>query len=189
MTGVSSPDPTRPTQPDTVRLAMPAEAGAIAAIQRRSWEQRFPPDVAREVLRSIDLAEMTASWHAAIVRPPLAQFRVLVGLNDGRPVAFAAIGPSDDPDAPARSDALVAEFVVHPRAPRQGHGSRLLNAVADTLRTDGFTRATWWVRATDDVTRGFLADAGWATDGSHQTVGTEDAATQVKLVRLHTALA
>lgn len=188
MTGVST-DATLPTRPDSVRLAMPVEAAAIAALQRRSWEQRFPPDVARSVLGSIDLDEMTASWHAAIVRPPLAQFRVLVGTGDGRVVAFAAVGPSDDPDATAGEDALVAEFVVDPQAQRRGHGSRLLNAVADTLRADGFTRATWWVRATDDPTRRFLVGAGWGPDGSHQTVGTEDAATRVKMVRLHTALA
>lgn len=187
MTGVT--DPTRPTPPDSVRLAMPAEAGAIAAMQRRSWDQQFPPDVVRSVLASIDLDEMTASWHTAIVRPPLAQFRVLVALGDGRPVAFAAVGPSDDPDATGGEDALVAEFVVDPQAQRRGHGSRLLNAVADTLRADGFSRATWWLRATDDPTRRFLLGAGWGPDGSHRTVGTEDAATRVKMVRLHTSLA
>lgn len=179
-----------PTQtPDSVRLALPAEAETIAAIQRRSWQQRFPPDVSASVLSNIDLATMTMQWQAAITRPPLAQFRVLVAIGDGRLVGFAAIGPSDDPDSSPDADGEVAEFVVDPQAQRRGHGSRLLNAVADTLRADGFIRGTWWVRSTDDPTRKFLTSAGWAPDGSHRTVGTEDDSMRVKMLRLHTALA
>ena len=62
---------------DSVRLALPAEAGAIATLQRRAWQQTLPSDLAAEVLASVDLAGMTESWEAAIRRPPLAQFRVL----------------------------------------------------------------------------------------------------------------
>lgn len=180
--------PSSPT-PDSVRLALPGEAEAISAVQRRSWEQVLPPDVARSVLESVSLAAMTEQWHAAIVRPPLAQFRVLVALAaPGRLVGFAAVGPSDDPDADPRVDALVAEFVIDPTAQHRGHGSRLVNAVADTLRADGFTRATRWVASTDDPMRRFLTSCGWDADGAHQTVGTEDASTRVKMVRLHTSL-
>ena len=139
-------------------------------------------------LPSVDLDTMTQSWTSAILAPPLAQFRVLVATGPGRVVGFAAVGPADDPDADPASDALVGEFVVDPQAQRAGHGSRLLNAVADTLRADGFTRATWWVRSTDDPLRSFLTSAGWGPDGSHRTIGTPDEAATVKMVRLHTAL-
>lgn len=178
----------RPRTPDSCRLALPAEAERIAAVQRRSWEQLLPPDVSSSILRSVDLATMAQSWAAAITRPPLATMRVLVAVSDARVVGFAAVGPSDDADADQATDGLVAEFIIDPPAQRQGHGSRLLNAVADTLRADGFSRATWWVRSTDDPLRTFLESAGWAPDGAHQVVGTEDEAAQVKMIRLHTAL-
>ena len=177
-----------PRTADSCRLALPAEAERIAAIQRRSWQQLFPADVADHVLAQVDLATMAQSWAAAIMKPPLAKFRVLVAVEQNRVVGFAAIGPSDDEDAHPGRDAMVGEFVVDPPAQRQGHGSRLLNAVADTLRADGFTRATWWVRSTDDPLRSFLQSAGWAPDGAHRTVATEDEAASVKMVRLHTAL-
>lgn len=177
-----------PRTPDSCRLALPAEAERLAALQRRSWQQQWPPDVATHILASVDLATMAASWASAIARPPLATMRVLVATSQGRPVGFAAVGPSDDDDADPGSDGLVAEFVVDPPAQRQGHGSRLLNAVADTLRADGFTRATWWVRSTDDPLRRFLESAGWAADGAHRSVGTADEAATVRMVRLHTAL-
>jgi len=177
-----------PVIADSVRLALPAEAGSIAALQRRGWTRSLPGDVADEVLASVDLAAMTASWQDAILRPPLAQFRVLVALGDERVVGFAAIGPSDDPDAEAGADALVAEFVIDPAAQRRGHGSRLLNACVDTLRADRFTRVAWWVQANDDVLRQFLSEAGWAADGAHTEVALAEDAPRLKLVRLHTAI-
>lgn len=177
-----------PRTADSCRLALPAEAERIAAIQRRSWAQLFPAEVADHVLASVDLDTMAASWESAIVRPPLAKLRVLVAIAESRPVGFAALGPSDDEDAHPGEDALVAEFVIDPPAQRHGHGSRLLNAVADTLRADGFGRATWWIRSTDDPLRRFLESAGWAPDGAHRVVGTEDEAARVKMIRMHTAL-
>ena len=96
-----------------------------------------------------------------------------------------AMGTVDMTDVLAFLDGTVAEFTIDPQAQRRGHGSRLLNACVDTLRADGFERATWWVRSTDDVVRRFLVEAGWAADGSHQEVGT-DHGTRLKLIRLHT---
>jgi GNAT superfamily N-acetyltransferase len=173
---------------DSVRLALPAEAASIAALQRRGWTQTLPEAVAAVVLASVDLATMTGSWEQAILRPPLAQFRVLVAVEESRVVGFAAIGPSDDPDAEAGEDGLVAEFIVDPQAQRRGHGSRLLNACVDTMKADAFVRATWWAHATDDVLRGFLTGAGWATDGAHTEVAVNEGGPGLKLVRLHTAI-
>ncbi len=173
---------------DSVRLALPTEAAAIAALQRRSWSAALPDPAAAQLLESVNLAAMTESWAAAIHRPPLAQFRVLAALSDQRVTGFAAIGPSDDPDAEPGADALVAEFMIDPIARGQGHGSRLLNALADTLRADGFTRATWWVSSTDDALRGFLTESGWAADGAHTEIGMDTAGPTLRLLRLHTAL-
>jgi GNAT superfamily N-acetyltransferase len=113
----------------------------------------------------------------------------MVALGEERVVGFAAIGPSDEPDAEAGADALIAEFVIDPAAQRRGHGSRLLNACIDTLRADAFQRASWWVQASDDVLRRFLTGAGWAADGAHSEVAVAADGPRLKLVRLHTAIA
>lgn len=174
------------TTPDSVRLALPGEGASIAAVQRRSWEQT-QPTLAPALLASIDLETMTDAWIGAIVKPPLAQFRVLVAVGDGRIVGFAAIGPSDDPDAIAGEDALIGEFIIDPQAQRRGHGSRLLNAIADTLRSDGFVRASWWINADADILRQFVTESGWASDGAYQELAGQDGA-NVKQVRLITNL-
>ncbi|MET0695598.1 MAG: GNAT family N-acetyltransferase [Propionibacteriaceae bacterium] len=177
---------TDPTVADSVRLALPGEAGAIADIQRRTWSAQLPTATAEAMLAEMAVEQMTELWQAAITRPPQAQFRVLVATQQHRVVGFATTIPSPDPDAQAGQDGLVDEFVVDPPAQRRGHGSRLLHACVDTLRADGFVRATRWVASTDDITRHFLTEAGWAPDGGWREIGTEDDAVRLKQIRLHT---
>ena len=90
---------------------------------------------------------------------------------------------NNDPDA-GPEDGLVAELAVEPAARGRGHGTRLVQAAVDTLKADGFTRATWWVSSKDDALRGLLTSTGFAPDGAHQEVGDEDGG-HLKLVRLH----
>lgn len=168
--------------PDTVRLALPAEAVDIARIQRRAWAES---GLLAAAGGGPAADEATRVWHEAIVKPPLAHLRVLVAIGDGGVVGFAVTGPSGDPDRSER-DGTIAEFVVDPRHRGEGHGSRLINAAVDTLRQDGYEVATMWVPARDDALRGFLVGCGWGADGAHQEVGTEDGAPGIKLVRLHT---
>lgn len=167
-----------------VRLAMPNEAQRIAHLQHEAWSA---DPVGARALAQITLEEMVQAWSASIVRPPLATYRVLVatrpdGTHPGHVVGFAATCPSDDPDADP-SDALVAEFIVDAAAD-PAHADQLLNAVVDTLRADGFERATWWLSSTDDRMRSFLTEAGWASDGAHRELGDDDVV--VKQIRLHT---
>ncbi|GAB3623760.1 hypothetical protein GCM10027418_18440 [Mariniluteicoccus endophyticus] len=186
-----SDDPTTPASstpgpsdtPDSVRLALPREASDIAELQRRSWAEELE-GVGETLLDSLPLDEMVAAWHEAIVRPPLATCRVLVAVEQGRVVGFATTMPSDDPDATAGVDGLISEFIIDPAARHRGHGSRLVNACVDTLRADRFARATMWLRSTDDAMRRFVEGSGWAPDGSHREIGTEEG-TRIKQVRLH----
>src|SRR3546814_9237332 len=87
------------------------------------------------------------------------------------------------------ADGEVGEFCVDPGEHRLGHGSRLVQACADTLSSDRFTRAVTWVNSTDDVLRGFFESSGWAPDTAHRELDLRgDGAVTVKQVRLHTAL-
>ncbi len=173
---------------DSVRLAWPTEAPAIAALQRRGWVT-LPAPLADTLLSEVDEPAMVQAWERVVARPADARQRVLVAVGDGgRVVGFATTGPSTDVDAETGVDGEVDEFWVDPPAQRRGHGSRMLNACADTLRADGFTHARWWVLAPDAVLRGFLAAAGWAPDGATRTIGAEDGTVTIDQVRLHTSL-
>lgn len=180
---VTSPGP---ATADSVRLALPSEAQPVADLQRRFWSTSLPESTAQALLDEISLDQMADLWHAAITRPPQARYRVLVCVQERRVVGFATTVPSPDPDAHPGQDALVDEFVVDPPAQRRGHGSRLMHACVDTMRADGFSRATWWVTSTDDILRSFLTGAGWAPDGGWREIGTDDETVKVKQIRMHT---
>jgi GNAT superfamily N-acetyltransferase len=173
---------------DSVRTAWPAEAAAIAELQRRVWSSELPADVAEALLGDLSTADMTGTWEQAISRPPQARYRVLVAVAEARVVGFATTLPGQDPDADPATEAEIGEFAVDPPARHRGHGSRLLNACADTLRADGFQRARWWVGADDEELCGFLAVAGWVPDGSTREIGSEDERVRLAQVRLHTDL-
>lgn len=168
--------------PDSVRLALPAEAVDVARLQRKAWAAH--PALAGALSR-ISADETVRAWHDAITRPPLAHLRVLVAHASGMIVGFAVTGPSSDPDA-APTDGLIAEFVVDEDSVAEGHSSRLINAAVDTLRADGYEVATIWLPTDADATRQFLVECGWASDGAHREVGPEEGEMALKLLRLHT---
>jgi len=172
----------------SVRLAWPDEATTIAELQRRSWAVQWPAELAELMLGAVSLADMVDAWRAAIERPPEAAFRVLIATDGQRVVGFATTMPDQDDDADRSQHGAIDAFVVDPVAQHQGHGSRLLNACADTLRADGFGRATCWVNAQNDTFRRFLIAAGWALDGATREIGPEDESVRLKELRLHTDL-
>ena len=83
------------------------------------------------------------------------------------------------------TDGEVYELRVSPERTGQGHGSRLLHAVADTLVSDGFHTVSLWALEADTALRRFLESSGWAADGAR---GELDVGTTVPVVRLHTAI-
>ncbi|WP_405057958.1 GNAT family N-acetyltransferase [Kribbella sp. NBC_01505] len=176
-----------PVAETSVRLALPAEANAIGEVQVAAWRASYAGLLPPDVLADLNPAQFAAQWRAALLAPGEARNRVMVALAGRTLVGFAAITVSDDPDADGQHDALIAELAVQPDATRAGHGSRLLNAVVDTVRADGFRRVTVWINSTDDVSRAFYTEAGWAPDTAHRELDLYgDGSVRIKQIRLHT---
>ena len=173
----------------SVRVAWADDAPAIAAVQLRAWPELYAGLLPAEALPS-DADALAAAWRTALARPADARNRVLVALERNRVVGFVLTSPAADPDCDPIADAEMSELTVDPGERGRGHGSRLLQAAVDTMVADRFTRATAWLLSTDDDTRRFLTDAGWAPDTAHRELDLDGSgATTVKQVRLHTALA
>jgi len=179
----------QPTADVSVRTAWPADAPAIAAVQVTAWRSSYDGLLPAEVLAQLDPEPLADRWSSSLEKPGDARNRVLVALERASVRGFAVTGPSPDPDADPVADGEIAELVIEPAARGAGHGSRLLQACADTLRADRFTRATTWLASGDDALRTFLSEAGWAPDGAHRELDLRgDAQVRVKQVRLHTDL-
>jgi ribosomal protein S18 acetylase RimI-like enzyme len=173
----------------SVRVAWADDAPAIAELQLRAWHQRYARLLAASELPTGPeaVAAAAAAWRDSLVKVRDARQRVLVALAHADVVGFVMTGPADDPDCDPVRDGALEELTVDPGRLRQGHGSRLLQAAADTLVADRFARAVCWIPSTDDAQRAFLTGAGWAADGAHRTLESPSGK-PLKEIRLHTAL-
>lgn len=179
----------KPTADVSVRVSWPADAEEIARVQGRAWQRSYADLLPAEVLAAFDADEVAAGWHAAMAKPADARNRVLVALERNTVTGFAVCMPATDPDCDPIAVGELADLTVDPDQRGLGHGSRLLQAAADTLTGDRFTRAVTWVMAADDALREFLTSAGWAPDGGHRELDLDGTGrTTVKQVRLHTSL-
>ena len=177
-----------PTADVSVRLAWADDAASVAELQARAWRATYAGVLPDEAL-ALDPEATSQAWAAALRSPGDARNRVLVALERNRVVGFAVISPATDPDCDPVADAELQELVVDPDERGKGHGSRLLQAVADTMQADRFTRAVTWTLAGADDLRRFLTEAGWGADTAHRELDLDGTgSTVVKQVRLHTAL-
>lgn len=135
----------------------------------RSWQQRFTEILPASLLAQLDPRDLAMVWASSILNPPTPRHRVLVAVDDGVILGYAAVGPSQDPDADGNSGEL-ASLEVHPDHQRSGHGSRLLNAAVECAQADGLAEINVWCPLDDAVRRGFLQSAGWGPDSAYRDV-------------------
>src|SRR5262245_59423198 len=139
----------------SVRVAWVDDAPAIAQVQLRAWPELYAGLVPAEAIASGPDAEeaAAAAWAEALQEPGDARNRALVALERDRVDGFASTGPAPDPDRDPVADAELRELTVLPDERGKGHGSRLLQAAADTMAADRFSHAVTWVVAGDDALR------------------------------------
>lgn len=168
----------------SVRVARETDAPAVGLVQAEVWREAYAAVVPEEVLAAFEPSAFAKAWRSSLASPPDGVYRLLAACAGEQVVGFAAIGPSQDPDASPLTGELSA-IGVHPRARRCGHGSRLLNAAVDTLRGAGADTLHTWLLASDEGTRAFLVRAGLSPDGAwRDRVVSPDGATarEVRLV-------
>ena len=94
--------------------------------------------------------------------PPLSRRQ-----GGGRPerviAGFASVGPASDGPVAGHGRGAV-RAARRPGRTGQGHGGRLLNAVADTLAEGRFSRVSWVLEANGHAA--VPGGAGWAADGA-----------------------
>ena len=175
----------------SVRRGRVADAGDLARIQVARWREDYARLVPADVLKELTSGEAEARWREhwaqSLKQPPTSRHRVLVAgikrADAGRVVAgFAAFGPATDADRWPGTDAELYELCVEPEHRKHGHGSRLLNAAAETLAEDGFGTVSAWVLEADSGAREFLRSAGWVADGARSEL---DMGAAVPVIRMH----
>jgi GNAT superfamily N-acetyltransferase len=152
-------------------LVRPARAGdpaSISAVQARAWRTAYGNLLPEASLAALTPERLLPAWQRAVTEPPSARHAVLVAVADDIVVGFAAVGPSTDRDG-AETDGQLGVLAVDPLHQRDGHGSRLLTAVVDHLRNQGFTALTAWIPEGDLARTAFLISAGMLPDGARRS--------------------
>lgn len=152
-----------------VRLARTSDVDDIADINLRSWRLRFASVLPRDVLDSLRADDLAMVWASGILNPPTPAHQLLVAVDDGRIVGYAAVGPSQDPDAERGVAELIA-LEVDPERTRLGHGSRLIAAAVDHARSSGADTLAVWCPLVEEPRRAFLQGAGWGPDSAFRDV-------------------
>jgi ribosomal protein S18 acetylase RimI-like enzyme len=165
----------------SVRPARPEDGDRVAQVQLATWQAAYA-DLLPAAALALDPTELAEIWTSSLAAPPSPRHRLLVAVDGGEVVGFAASEPATEPEAAAELTALLVE----PRWGRRGHGSRLLTASVDHWREDGAAFGVTWVFDQDAVVSDFLASAGWGPDTVGRALETDDRVVHQR--RWHTAL-
>jgi GNAT superfamily N-acetyltransferase len=177
-----------------VRVARGSDATSLADLQLQCWQEAYAGVLpAASLARLLDDRDAQVErWRDSVERPPGPRYHVLVAVSGaaGDVVGSAALGPAEE--SPDLNPAVVGELLVLQVAAahrRRGHGSRLVAAVADHLRADGFVEAVAWVDRGDSGTSALLATGGWAADFTKRSLDLDgDGVVVVRQGRWHTDL-
>lgn len=149
-----------------IRPAVLSDAGAIAAVQVRSWQVAYRGQISDAYLDSLSIDERTTRW-TEIMSSARERQEELVAEVDGEVVGFVSYGASRDEDAEPGAGELAALYLA-PESWDTGIGHRLFTRAVDALQTAGFSRATLWVLKTNARARRFYEAHGWRPDGAHK---------------------
>jgi GNAT superfamily N-acetyltransferase len=150
----------------TVRRANLTDADAVGSVEVRSWRAVHEEHLGAEALEEMDPADRAEQWRE-LLRDPAGARDLLVVIDAGAVVGFAALGASRDPGASPEIGEIEA-LNVTPEAWGRGLASDLLAAVLDELRERGFSEVTTWVPVTNHRARRFYDEHGWREDGERQ---------------------
>lgn len=159
--------PPAPMADASVRTGRASDTPAIGLVQATVWREMYANVVPDEVLEEFDPNRFASAWRQSLTSPPSPVHRLLVACAGDQVVGFAAIGPASDTEAglPEQSGEVLL-LLVHPDARREGHGSRLLNAAADTMKANDLAALVSWLPQADEQARLFAEQAGLTPDSA-----------------------
>lgn len=147
-----------------VRHAAVGDAERLAVVHAQVWRETYAGVMPEDVLARMDALSHVERWRERVTKPPVfadVPFRLLVGVEGGDVVAFAAAGRRSDDEGPQPLQ-LYAINVLRSHL-GTGLGQELLDAAI------GRTPAYLWVAAGNDRATAFYSRNGFRLDGAAQT--------------------
>ena len=145
----------------TIRKATPDDAGDIAGVHVRSWQEAYAGIVPEAHLRSLDPGRYAERWRAMLEAGPADHVVTHVALSDGRVVGFVSYGPSRDEDA-RRGEREIYSIYLDPGTWGRGVARDLLRTVLSEV--GDHTPMSLWVLADNARARHFYRRHGFVAD-------------------------
>jgi ribosomal protein S18 acetylase RimI-like enzyme len=142
------------SNPMIVEAATEADATAIGIVHTLSWHETYRGIVPDAVLASLDPKERAATWGRVIAK----QGGLFVLRDGARVVGFGGAGANRDSSLPHAGMFNTLYILSH--AQHQGHGRRLMSAMAAHLKAAGRDDAVLWVAAQNMPACGFYESLG-----------------------------
>ncbi len=161
-----------PAAGEPVRVAVPTDGAAIAAVKWRSFGTNYRGLLPDEFLDRRDVVPPASFWTGRAMVPPSRRHRLLVWGRPGSVYGYVDCGPAHvddvDPAGAERGDDEIGEvweLYVDPAAQRAGGGTALLAAAEDWLDSVGLFRQELWVLRPNTAAQGFYRSHGWEPTG------------------------
>jgi GNAT superfamily N-acetyltransferase len=145
-----------------VRVAVPADAEAIAQVHVKAWQEAYRGVLPENWLAGLSVQDGRRRWESQLVTLPTNE-AVVVAEDGGSIVGFAFVCPSEDQDASPRTGQLDAIY-LEPSVWRRGIGRVLQARALEELANFGFTEATLWVLEENARARQFYERTWWTAE-------------------------
>lgn len=149
--------------PATIRIAVPADAAALAALHVTAWRETYAGLMPDAVLAGLSVEGRAVRWQRILSEgaPNNRSPAVFLAACGSHLVGFAAGGAQRDPILRDQGFAgeIDAIYILR-RAQRMGLGRALTAAVAQALRAHGHHAASLWVVKDNSPARGFYERLG-----------------------------
>lgn len=150
-----------------VREAKIHDAPHIAEVHVKTWQHAYKGQIPDSYLNSLSIEQRTEGWKKQLESPEKGVYSFVVEV-DGRVVGWCTAGFSRDEDA-VKEVGEIYGIYIHPDYMRTGLGSQLSNQALNSLRNDGYRKATLWVLITNEKTRKWYEKKGWRVEGKTKT--------------------
>jgi len=146
----------------TIRPAVEADAGGIALVHVRSWQEAYAGIVPDAYLAALDATARAGEWSLYLREGPSDDVLTWVAVAANRVVGFVTVGPSRDEDA-RRGDREIYSIYLDPGTWGHGVARDLMRTVIGEVGEK--TAISLWVLADNERARHFYRRHGFQADG------------------------
>jgi len=156
-----------------VRVAEPGDAPAMARVYVDARRATYAGIMPSEFLVDLSYRKAEMRWNGVLADKTRKTF--VAETHDGEVVGLAGGGPEREDNPTHRAELFLIYLLVGYQ--RQGLGRRLLSAVAEELRADGFrSMVVWALRDTPEACRFYESLGGEVVESGTVTIGGRDLA-------------